>query len=408
MQRKKSAPKTPKKQRGVKSRKAPKTAGATTSAVSVPFAGLTLSNSKPTFNGRQSVRVVHREAVASVRNTVTNDFAMLPQVGQTPGWDISPGNPVLFPWLSNIAVNYEQYHFHKLVFSLVSGQAANLSGRVYMAVDYDWDDEIATTYQGMMNNQSSVEGMVWQSLRLNCSPQLLHDDRYYKYTMNPVREAPEPRTTFGGFLMIATNVPGVYTWDLLVEYDVEFRSPQGSGVPQLIKSNTTSMPLMIGPVSANSKAVVPPLPELPGTVRIPVPNSVQFDGLPLGGAQAYDLGQFPPALVDTEVEFSQSNIAPVTLMGLCSANPLRYLFYDSLWNHLGDSMGLTGFSSTLSAKTPSSVTTPGAPMVASTPLSIVAARAAHAALRYAIPWLNLGTLAAIQNPTGSTWIKTEL
>jgi hypothetical protein len=333
---------------------------------------------------------------------------MLPQVGQTPGWDIAPGNSVLFPWLSNIAVNYEQYHFHKLVFSLVSGQAANLSGRVYMAVDYDWDDEIATTYQGMMNNQTSVEGMVWQSLRLNCSPQLLHEDRYFKYTMNPVREAPEPRTTFGGFLMIATNVPGTYTWDLLVEYDVEFRSPQGSGIPRLIRENTPTVPLMIGQTSGGSKATLPPLPDLPGINKVPVPASVQYDGLPLGGAEAYDLGHCPPGLVDTDVEFQQGNIAPVALMSSCSANPLRYVFYDSLWNHLGDSMGLQGFSSTLSAKVPSNIATPGTPMVASTALSVIAARAAHAALRYALPWLNIGTLNAIQNPSGSTWVKMEV
>lgn len=373
----------------------------------VPFSGVALTSAMPSFNGRPSVRVVHREAVASIRNTITSNFAMLPQVGQSPGWDIAPGNPVLFPWLSNIAVNYEQYHFHRLVFHLISGQAANQAGRVYMAVDYDWDDEVATTFAEMMNSQSATEGMAWHHLQLRCDPKAMHEDKYFKFTKDNVREAPEPRTTYSGFLMIATNVPAVYSWDLMVEYDVEFRTPQGSGVPRYIQGSTVTGPMMIGTNNSGQTVVVPPVPDQLGLARVAVPNSTVHAGLALGGAHALDLNAIKEGIIGTSVQLSQANLSPASAFATTLPNCLNFLCYDAGWTLVGDTVA-AGVTSQLAPYNPSSVATPGQPMIATSDLSSLFVRSVYSAARYLVPLINFGVLPALNAPVGSTTMKTEV
>lgn len=408
------APKSAGRQSAVSGRKAPKTrtarkdsrAGVVKTVVQ-PFQGMVMGSSLPSFNGKDTVRIAHREAVSSLRAVTLGDFAMMPQVGQSPGWDIAPGNPVLFPWLSNIALNYEQYHFHRLTFTLISAQGANQAGRVYMAVDYDWDDEVATTFADMMNNRTAVEGPVWSTLSLSCDPQAMHEDKYFKYTMNTVREAPEPRTTFCGFLMIATNVAINFTWDLIVEYDVEFRTPQGSGIRQYVSASSPMAPLITGTTTGGSLVVPMPLPTVQGLTRVAVPDSAEYEGVHLGGTQAIDASATPSAFIAAVSQVASASHSPQSIFSTCPTNPFKCLFFNHGWEYLGDS-GQAGSTSTIAALNPQQVMTPGQPVVASTAVSLLAARAFNAAIRYLVPVLNVGPLASLVSPQGYTTLKTEL
>jgi hypothetical protein len=77
----------------------------------------------------------------------------------------------------------------------------------------------------VMSNRFAVEGSMWQPLELNCDGATLMRDMPWKYCSAEHRAAPEPRTTYCGFVCFGSISAAGGTWDLWTEYDVEFRSP---------------------------------------------------------------------------------------------------------------------------------------------------------------------------------------
>jgi hypothetical protein len=55
-------------------------------------------------------------------------------------FEINPGNPVLFPWLSKIAMNYECFRFHHLQFTYHPSCPADTKGRIVLAYEPDYHD----------------------------------------------------------------------------------------------------------------------------------------------------------------------------------------------------------------------------------------------------------------------------
>lgn len=387
----------------------------TVTTVTAPWRSTTVKSSSPSFNGKSTTRVVHREVVDSLRTQANGVFTLFPQTGESPGWDLAPGNATLFPWLSNIARNYEQYHFHRLCFRLISAQSAAVSGRVYMAIDYDWDDEIASNMASMMNNQSAVQGAVWSDLTLDANVKSMHDNTQWKYTMNPVREAPEPRTTFGGFLMIAYNTSTACSFDLVVEYDVEFRSPQGSGIPIVFSATTTSglAPSGISPLS-NYMLCKVAIPPLPGVRMEALPDNARYDQMSLAGSSAYDITSLQGGILALNNILSQPSLTPAAIMNSTALKPLKALFYDANYQYLGDLSSL-GSSYTkmsqIAATNPSLLNTLGAEVVGTLTVPFLEVRKSivlNAAKFLVFLWNFGASLVALNNPTCSTYVQYEL
>lgn len=166
--------------------------------------------------------------VGTVTNGSSTGWALTANSVAVPGYDLNPGNNQMFPWLSRVAVCYEKYHFKSLRFILVSNQSSATNGRVTMAVDYDWDDNVPTTKSQLSTYSTLAEGPVWEpELVMDCDPSLLASRGQFLYVVHPTRADPEPRTVYGGFLVIATDTPTAnLSWDLYAEYAVELQSPQ--------------------------------------------------------------------------------------------------------------------------------------------------------------------------------------
>lgn len=176
----------------------------------------------------RNARIVHREMVASIV-TVTGEF-LQGRSGTTPGYDLNPGNAILFPWLSIIAAGYERYQFHKLKFDLVARNPTSVAGVVMMGFDYDWDDDpaVSASELGAMPGTSSANGWQNQSILVDC--RRLKEDIPWKYVTNYSRmNGVEPRTVFGGFLQVGAAIGSNFYLDLYVTYDVELSLPQ---IPQ--------------------------------------------------------------------------------------------------------------------------------------------------------------------------------
>lgn len=174
------------------------------------------------------VTIKRREFVGTTGNgNVLGQFVLDAESSSSPGWDFNPGNGVMFPWLSHIAASYEKYRFEKLKFELVSAQSTNVPGRVYMAVDYDWDDQVPTSLQQMMGNATASEGPMWQGLSIEADCREMNRDMPFRFVNVAGRvDAIEQRTCMAGFLLI-----GFYTtnsdnrFDLWVDYEVKLEIP---------------------------------------------------------------------------------------------------------------------------------------------------------------------------------------
>lgn len=174
------------------------------------------------------MRISHTETVASVTAQAGAAFRVLQESVAVPGWDINPANFVLFPWLSGIARGFEKYRFTRLSFRFVPSNPTTAPGRFYAAVDYDYNDEPASSLPTLMSNETASSASVWGEVNLNCNMRTMFAGHDYKYVSNTSRfSETEPRLTYGGFLMAAVSgTTGACTWDLVVSYSVELISPQ--------------------------------------------------------------------------------------------------------------------------------------------------------------------------------------
>lgn len=194
--------------------------------------GVTNRASQPSISkGPGGLKITHREFVGSVTNLAVTGYALTQTSATTPGYDLNPACSTLFPWLSNIAPSFERFRFTNVVFRFVPSSPTTTAGRFYAAFDYDYDDPVATSKQGLMSNASAVEVPVWMETSLTLKANELHRDQPFKYvSTNSRNNYVEPRTAYCGYLMCAFDTPTAnLLYDLWIDYTVEFQLPVSDG-----------------------------------------------------------------------------------------------------------------------------------------------------------------------------------
>jgi hypothetical protein len=180
-----------------------------------------IRNSKPTFSQtKDGLRVHHREYIGDV-GVNTSGFGIVSTL------QLNPGLSGVFPWLSQIAQNFEVYEFHKLRFAYQASCPTSQAGTLYMALDYDPSDAAPANKAGMMSNMSAVSSSIWASngIEYDCAMRQYMSNRF---TRNASLVANlDVKTYDAGNLYIAiegvaTTSPG----NLYVEYDISLRIPQ--------------------------------------------------------------------------------------------------------------------------------------------------------------------------------------
>lgn len=195
------------------------------------------SNQVPVMHSaKESIRFRHREFVMDVVSPVNAvDFT-------TFTWQINPGLSGLFPFLSNIALNFQEYKFMGLAFEYkaMSGVAISTGttmgmGTVGLAAQYRANAPTFLNKVEMMNQMWSVDGRPSDSfmLPIECDPAETPLDCLY------VRGASVPddvkfydlaKVTLA---MTGIPVPNSLIGELWITYDVELYKPQASGVLDL-------------------------------------------------------------------------------------------------------------------------------------------------------------------------------
>lgn len=299
-------------------------------------------SSLPRINGKDSITIRRREFVGSVTNGTAVNFALTPASLSIPGYDINPSMPALFPWLSNIAVNYERYRFTSLKFSFIPSQSTTTAGRFYAAVDYDFDDDPATSKIQLMGNLTAVEVPLWQECSLVCDPKSLNRDLPYRFVSSTSRTlSVESRTSFAGFLMCGfdTQVHNCIM-DLWVEYQIELVTPVYdhplSETWQVPVAATTDVCTALGTAFFGLQRTPTVRPS--GSVKIADSATPGFPSLvkTLGGASttypfALDLlGALGKGFLELRNIISVTGETPATLMGAVKTTVLDADIYSNL------------------------------------------------------------------------------
>jgi len=181
---------------------------------------------RPQFTGGgMSVRVRFTEFITTVAGSTTFNPART---------NINPGNEAIFPWLSKIARNYEQYRLHGLVFHYEpnSGSIAGASpalGNIMMATQYDVQDPAFTSVSELMNYVFATTSMpcTFCNHAVECAPRQTQIPTL-KVRTGPLPPGATAQLYDAGLFTVATSgQQSVYVLgQLYVAYDVEFLKPK--------------------------------------------------------------------------------------------------------------------------------------------------------------------------------------
>jgi len=182
----------------------------------------TLMTDTPSFANTGEVRFTQKEFIADIKGN-TSFLSLMHE-------PITPSNPNLFPWLSEIAPAFEEYEIRGLLFHYkpTSGTAINSSsaalGYVVMSTQYNPYSDPYTNKQSMENYQYTTSGAPYEAQlhAVECDRSL---------TQQPILSVLPPSgitdlrfTQFGLFNIAAGGFPssGTIAGELWVTYDIIF------------------------------------------------------------------------------------------------------------------------------------------------------------------------------------------
>jgi len=182
-----------------------------------------LAGSPPQFSSTRSTNIVcHREYLGDITGTAAFQTTLYP---------LNPGLAGSFPWLANVAANYQQYRIHGMVFefkSLITDfVAAGSPGVVVMATNYNADVPGYSSRQQMENSEFAVSVKPTVNLMhmIECASQQTVDPIKFVRT-GSVPAGQDLRLYDQGLFQFATQAnPVIDLGELWVTYCVEFFKP---------------------------------------------------------------------------------------------------------------------------------------------------------------------------------------
>jgi len=201
-------------------------------------------------------RVKHSEFLSNV--TGSSVFSL------THAIEIQPGLAASFPWLSNIANNWDEYTIHALRFRYLTRTGTSTAGSVIISPDYDSTDGPPTTEAIMTTFQGTREDAPWKDILCPLDPASMRGGMSRKFIRSlPLQPNQDIKTYDCGNLYLAvTDSSGTVGWGKLwVDYDIEFFVPSLHSTGTMGSGRLTT-PGGIGVSLANPLGTAP---ELSGT-----------------------------------------------------------------------------------------------------------------------------------------------
>jgi hypothetical protein len=153
-------------------------------------------------------------------------------------WELNPGLPTSFPWLSQLAVNFEEYELVQLVYtfkSTISDFAANSGqvGQVIMCTQYNPDSSPFATKDEMMLYEGGMSCKTTESMLhgIECDPKKIagSSTKYVRVGSVPPTEDLK-NYDLGRTSLAVVNAPTTYAnqqiGELWVSYTIMLRKPK--------------------------------------------------------------------------------------------------------------------------------------------------------------------------------------
>lgn len=181
-----------------------------------------------------ALRITHREYIGDIfapPTATVSDFTVQ-------SFPLNPGLEQTFPWLSQIAQNYEEYELEQCVFEFVStvqdiNSANGQVGTIITATQYNASRPDFTDKPAMAAYAHSVSGKSTdnQNHGVECDPNKLSGSEGKFVRANPVMTGEDLKTYDHGRFQLAThNIPsamaGGTLGELYVYYTVKLRKPK--------------------------------------------------------------------------------------------------------------------------------------------------------------------------------------
>lgn len=111
--------------------------------------------------GNRKRRVRNSELITSISGSMALSSKSYP---------LNPGLSVTFPWLSEIACQFQHYRFHSLRFRYVTRTGTSEKGSIILSPEYNPEDMAPTTEGEASNTQDAVEDVIWKDLICELDP----------------------------------------------------------------------------------------------------------------------------------------------------------------------------------------------------------------------------------------------
>lgn len=215
-----------------KSSQRPGVAGGPASLVAGVSNNVQVTRSQPKYIYSQgSVRIIHKELVCNIVNSAGIQSTIATTNG-TSVYQVNAGSGNAFPWLSQIAANYDKYRFKRLRLVYIPLCPTTEAGRVTLCYDVDSTDPIPLDRQSISNYHCSSEGAPWATQYLDCK---LSDNSKWYYTdasgINTLSTSPLNANLDQGqfFAVTYSGSSSNSVGEIYALYDVELTDPQPSG-----------------------------------------------------------------------------------------------------------------------------------------------------------------------------------
>lgn len=116
--------------------------------------GSSLRQRKPTISNSANggFRIQHQEPLGVINGSVNYVATQ---------YNLNPGLNTTFPWLSQVAQNFELYRFRKLHVDYLSSSPSSVAGAICIAPDYNSSDSTPANFQKLEQLNDAYRDLVW-------------------------------------------------------------------------------------------------------------------------------------------------------------------------------------------------------------------------------------------------------
>lgn len=163
---------------------------------------------------------------------VTHRELILPSLPGSVNWailstfNLNPGLPATFPWLSTIASNFAEYRFNSLMFEFVPIAATSTQGEVILTPEYNSSANPPVTEQESVDHRDTIADSCWKRIVMKLSPADLHALGPRKF-IRQYSIAGDIKTYDSGqvFIQAANQLTSATIGKIYIHYSVDLFTP---------------------------------------------------------------------------------------------------------------------------------------------------------------------------------------